>query len=263
MAIRFIEEELLAGSPYRELPKEQLDSLKQKGTPPPANFREQYLKDLPVKKAEADFIPAGEVYEDVAGLKPLPVSRMRKQSQGGGNLSKSKVQSTIDGFDPLENQFQQMENNENPNKRSRTVDTPYSAVAKIGRDVLKEGEFQRKRTFNNSADQSIYSENTVEEYQRRSDNEQRDQKSADPLDFVSTEKLDMLRNVVFDYLSQQKEPKESDIPVPNAAAKARLWREYQAWKGDQFLKNNLDFVNQIVPIDTPSNPNPEPMFPGV
>ena len=51
MPIKFIEEELLAGSPYRELPKDQLDSLKQKGTPPPANFREQYMKDLPVKKA--------------------------------------------------------------------------------------------------------------------------------------------------------------------------------------------------------------------
>ena len=261
--LHYMNDEELAGSPYRELPKEDLDRLKQPGTPPPANFREQYLKDLPIKKAEADFIPAGEVYEDVAGLKPLPVKRMQSQAQRGGNLSKTKVQSTVDSFDPLENQFQQMENNENPNKRSSTVDTPYAAVAKIGRDILKDGEFQRRRTFNNSADQSIYSENTVEEYQRRSDNERRDQQSADPLDFVSTEKLDLLRNVVFDYLSKQKEPKKSDIPVPNAAAKARLWREYQAWKGDQLLKNNIDFVNQITPIDTPSNPNPEPMFPGV
>ena len=222
-----------------------------------------FLEDINITPEQAAFSPEGEVLDDVAGLKPLPVSRMRQQSQRGGNLSKTKVQNTIDSFDPLENQFQQMENNENPNKRSSTVDTPYSAVAKIGRDVLKEGEFQRRRTFNNSADQSIYSENTVEEYQRRSDNERRDQKSADPLDFVSTEKLDMLRNVVFDYLSKQKEPNESDIPVPNPAAKARLWREYQAWKGDQSHKNNIDFVNQIMPIDTPSNPNPEPMFPGV
>ena len=62
MAIRFLEDLMqddeLAGSPYRELPKDQMDRLKQQGTPMPPGFREKYLKNLP-KKAELD--PAGTV----------------------------------------------------------------------------------------------------------------------------------------------------------------------------------------------------------
>ena len=56
MAIRFLEDlaqEELAGSPYRELPKDQLDRLKQQGSPMPPGFKEKYLKNLP-KKAELD-----------------------------------------------------------------------------------------------------------------------------------------------------------------------------------------------------------------
>ena len=43
----YMNEEELAGSPYRELPKEELDRLKQPGTPMPSDFRKKYMKDFP------------------------------------------------------------------------------------------------------------------------------------------------------------------------------------------------------------------------
>jgi hypothetical protein len=49
----YMNEEELAGSPYRELPKEELDRLKQPGTPMPSDFRKKYMQNLP-KKAEDD-----------------------------------------------------------------------------------------------------------------------------------------------------------------------------------------------------------------
>ena len=39
--------------PYRELPKEELDRLKQPGSPMPSDFRKKHMQNLP-KKAEDD-----------------------------------------------------------------------------------------------------------------------------------------------------------------------------------------------------------------
>lgn len=47
----YMNDEELAGSPYRELPKEELDRLKQPGSPMPPDFRKKYMQGLPTKKA--------------------------------------------------------------------------------------------------------------------------------------------------------------------------------------------------------------------
>ena len=60
----YMNDEELAGSPYRELPKEELDRLKQPGTPMPADFKKKYMKDFPKRAEEDELDPAQPVIGD-------------------------------------------------------------------------------------------------------------------------------------------------------------------------------------------------------
>ena len=100
----------------------------------------------------------GMEVEQIAGIRPLPIGRMRQQAirrrNEGARKAADKIEATIRDADPQEAEWRQRENEWRDQKRSRRVYRTRDLDAPFGQ-MIDQGIRERKEAFERTRDRSL------------------------------------------------------------------------------------------------------------
>lgn len=215
----------------------------------------------------------GTQYEDVAGLQPLPMSRMFRQAgkpmrtqvkPGDAHAltiqRNQTVRNIIDNWNPLKAEDQQRLNNTNPNKRSQLTIAPTATSMSTLRDLEIGLEERARRAMNRSRPKSDY-ELAGENWKASEAVEANYRKNADLSDYFTANERKVAKEALFSLFRKKKgEVKLDDVPI-NTRARLGTFAKETVEAYNKMLRSNLvDMLDltrdTIKPIDTISNPNP-------
>lgn len=215
----------------------------------------------------------GTQYENIAGLKPLPMARMfrqagkpmRTQVKPGDahalTLQRNQtVRNTIDNWNPLEAENKQRLNNTNPSKRSQLTIAPTTTSMSTLRDLEIGLEERARRAMNRSRPQSDY-ELSGEKWQASEAAEANYRKNADLSDYFTANEREVAKEALFSLFRKKKgEVKLDDVPVNTRVKLGRFSKETVNAYNNMLRSNLVDMLDftrdTIKPIDTIINPNP-------
>lgn len=214
----------------------------------------------------------GTQYENIAGLKPLPVARMFRQAgkpmqqprkPGDANLTIQRnlsVRNLIDNWNPLKAENKQRLNNTNPNKRSQLAVPSRTTSTTTLRGLYNELE-HRARIAQNRSLPDDYGEGNPEVFRTKSKAEASYRKNADISEYLSPNEREVAKASLFNlFRKKEGQVTEEDVPF---FIRNRMPRFSQETIGayNKMLRSNLvdmlDLTRETIkPIDTISNPNP-------
>ena len=229
-------------------------------------------------------------YEDEAGLKPLPINRMRQQAvkrrNEGARKFADKIESTIKNSDPQESEWRQRENNWREQPRSRSVDRgrPQDWDQSFN-DLISQGIKDKEAAFERTRDRSLDNRSGVDQERFKAEQqEQRDLQSMRMSTFLKDtnplyEKLrqglfnsldERLRNMQqfdseagVDSIKMQNMP-ASLLSTPEGREVANdLLAEWRSTRSSANLPAVSDVLVDLETIPTPSNPEGVRYFEGV
>ena len=225
-----------------------------------------------------------------AGIRPLPIGRMRRQAgrrrNEGARKSADKIEQTIRNADPQEAEWRQRENNWRDNPRSRRVDRgntqqfdgPYKSL-------IEQGISERAEAFARTRDRSLDNRGGADLNRFRGEQqEQRDLQGMRMSTFLkqTNPRYEKLREGLFGTLDERLRLNRRFDPeagvesiemqnMPSSLLSTSEGREVAndllyEWRSSRSLPGPGAAFELIHTIDTPGNPGQslgEIMFPGV
>jgi len=227
---------------------------------------------------------------ELAGLRPLPINRMHRQAgrqinrlgadrqldrqlYGGKKgdrptsqqmrdsvIEKNRRNSEIiNNWDPLDAEWKERSNRSNPSKRSKPAAPDRDTVYASWQSYLEKARSQK---INDT-------------YKSKERQDEDDMHSLPLWNYlqVDEKKFATMKQMVFQHLDNvlAKKPNANrsvhrvnkwDVPVPDSEIQNHLLAEWRSLRGQEIGAAVFDALELVMPIDTPSNPNPRGANPG-